>query len=91
MKKYEFAIKKDTLKNGDIIYTPVVRKKGWSQPWNRITRVENSLMLQDIDWDAGLTFQECERRIEEYKEMLAERDGRYIQTTEFHKLEEKER
>jgi hypothetical protein len=72
--KHEFAIKKETLFNGETYCTPLVRTRSLLTKgvWERITNVEGKLVAQNIDCGCSLqlTHAECEQRITDYKAQL---------------------
>lgn len=96
---YEFAIKKDVLNSGQVIFTPVCRKKNWigvfglyliQDPWERITKTYDVYELRDLNFTPDLTYIECEEHIIGYQQVLAEKVKDKIATVEFHTLEEKQ-
>lgn len=92
--KYEFAIKKNVLNSGKIIFTPVCRKKSrlgiFSDPWQRITRIYDTCVLLELDFEPELTYAECEQHIAGYQYVLSKQVENETATVEFHTLEEKE-
>lgn len=93
MAKYEFAIKKDVLNSGEIIYTPVCRRKltlgrFFPSQWERITRIYDKYILMELHWNPFLTYEECEEHIRGYQEELSKQIQNQVQTVEFHVLEE---
>lgn len=93
--KYEFAIKKDTLNNGSIIYTPVCRKKNildkiniFSNPWERIVKIYDQYDIMDLPFVPILTYEECKDHIQGYQDHLRKLVGTQIAEIEFHTLEE---
>lgn len=95
MAKFEFAIKKDVLNNGKIIYTPVCREKSklgrlFSGKWQRIVQIYERFFLMELDFIPELSYGECERHIQGYQEELMMQVQDQIATVEFHTLEEKE-
>ena len=92
---YEFAIKKDVLNSGRTIYTPVCRKKSlWGRifpnNWERITRIYDEYLLQELDFVPDLSYKECEEHIAGYQAVLKEAVENDVANVEFHTLEEKE-
>jgi hypothetical protein len=96
MAKYEFAIKKDTLNSGKVVYTPVCRMKAlfgnkfFPRKWERITRIYNDYILMDLDFIPDLSYQECEEHIHAYQNKLLKQRENDIAEVEFHTLEEAE-
>lgn len=97
---YEFAIKKEVLNSGKVIYTPVCRKKSyWSklfrEDWERITKIYDRYFLLDLNFGRNpdeapsLTYQDCKEHIEGFQESLLKEAERDIKCVEFHTLEEK--
>lgn len=78
MSTVEFAIKKETLLNGNNILSPVVRKKvspSFLNPfgWERIVFIYGkyeTIELPEHLIPINLTTKECEKHIEGYKNML---------------------
>lgn len=97
MYKFEFAIKKDILKSGKVIHTPVCRKKSklgrfniFSTPWNRIVEIYGEYSLMEIDFVPELSYKHCEEHIYGYQQVLLKKNENEVSTVEFHMLEEKE-
>lgn len=96
MASYEFAIKKDTLNSGKIIYTPICRKKTsiWKRfnhyPWERITKIYNEYILLDIQFTPDLSYEECEQHIQAYQSKLKQSVAHEVALEELHVLEVKE-
>jgi hypothetical protein len=99
MAKYEFAIKKDVLNSGKVIYTPVCREKSklgifgnylLHRPWQRIVQIYDEFSLLDLHFIPELTYRECELHIKGYQEKLLQTKENEVATVEFHTLEEKE-
>ncbi len=90
MARYEFAIKKDSLNSGIIIYTPVCRKKAKliPYPWERITKIYDNYILMDLNFVPDLTYEECEEHIHGYQQKLLKLRENDITEVEFHTLEE---
>lgn len=96
MAKYEFAIKKDVLNSGKTIYTPVCRRKSkfgrfdiFPNPWERITKIYDEYILQELNFTPELTYSECEDHIQGYQQVLLQSIENQVATVEFHTLEEK--
>lgn len=91
--KYEFAIKKDTLKSGKVILTPVCRVKSripWLQnPWIRIIDKYGRYFLEDLNFDPELSHEECQRHIQGFQNELAKAKEHQISHIELDILEEK--
>lgn len=91
---FEFAIKKDVLNSGRAIHTPVCRKKSrlriFPNPWERITKIYDEYLLQELDFIPELSYKECEEHIAGYQAVLKEQIENEIANVEFHSLEEKE-
>jgi hypothetical protein len=92
MIKYEFAIKIDILKNGEIIRIPVFRNRsGLSKfipgPWNRIVKIYDKYIAMELDFIPKLTEQECAEHIEEYKKVLNKLKDAEVETVELKALE----
>lgn len=87
---YEFAIKKDTLYNGDIVLTPVARKKARFIPnkWERITKEYDRYALRDLDWNPVLTYLECQDHIIGYKEELKKKIENTVKSVTYDTLED---
>lgn len=94
MAKYEFAIKKDLLNSGKIIFTPVCRKKFlfniFSNPWERITKIYDQFTIMELHFIPELTQKECEEHIQGYQEVLLQTTKNQIAVIEFHSFEEQE-
>lgn len=99
MAKFEFAIKKDVLNSGKVIFTPVCRQKGWAgifglylynHPWIRITEIYGDYILMDLDWTPELTFEQCEKHIEGYQAKLDRSIENNLHYAEFQNLEERQ-
>ena len=93
-KKYEFAIKKDTLRSGRVIFTPVCRRVSRYYPspvWNRITKIYDRYVTLDLDFIPNLSFEECEQHIAGYKEELRKSIENEVEIVEYHKLETDEK
>jgi hypothetical protein len=96
MASYEFAIKRDTLNSGKIIYTPVCRRRAniWKRfnhyPWERITKIYNEYILLDLTFVPDLSYEECEQHIRAYQKKLENSVAHHVASEEFHLLEEKE-
>lgn len=95
--KYEFAIKKDTLNNGNVIYTPVCRKKNildkiniFSSPWERIVKIYDHYCIMDLNFVPNLSYEECKEHIQGYQNHLLKLVENQIAEIEFHTLEEVE-
>lgn len=93
--KYEFAIKKDTLNNGSIIYTPVCRRSGilnkftiFSSNWERIVKIYDHYCVMDLNFVPDLTYEECKDHIQGYQNHLQKLVENQIAEIEFHTLEE---
>ena len=95
---YEFAIKKDVLSSGEIIFTPVCRRKGWNgifglylfnHPWERITKIYNEYTIMDLHFTPKLSFAECEEHIAGYQKSLENANSDQVMTVEFQELEER--
>ena len=85
----EFAIKKETLINGTIVLTPVTRRKVYfSTKWERIVKIEDRFCLQDLDWNPLLTYEECNERIDGYKEVLRRKIENTVKSVTYDTLEE---
>lgn len=92
---YEFAIKKDVLKSGKVIFTPVCREKSrlpliFVNKWNRIVKIYEKYQIQDLDFNPDLTYKECEEHILGYQEVLRQMVQNDVLTVEFHTLEQRE-
>lgn len=92
--KHEFAVKKNTLHSGRVIFTPVYRTASrmntiMRTPWTRIIKIYDRFQLQDVDFEPNLTFDECEQHIAGYKAELEKLVEQKVTVTEFLKLEEK--
>lgn len=87
---HEFAIKKETLANGTVVLTPVTRRKTKLLPksWERITKIEDKYCLQDLDWNPNLTYDECNQRIDGYKEFLRKKVENTVKSVTFDTMEE---
>ena len=88
--KHEFAIRQESLFNGEKNSIPLVRIKSiFSRgAWSRITSVEGRLIPQDIDWEVQLTFDQCKERIDNYKKQLLADNAKRIQKTEIIKIQQ---
>lgn len=89
---YEFAIKKDILKSGKEIFTPVTRKKTklFSSNWQRITELYGVYMLLELDFTPELTYEQCKEHILKYQEAQIKKKEGNVEVVEFHDLEEKD-
>lgn len=93
MVSYEFAIKKDILNSGKVIYTPVCRKKSniWKRfnqyPWERICKIYNEYILLDLQFTPDLTYEECEQHIQAYQDKLKQSVAHHVAVEELHVLE----
>lgn len=94
MAKYEFAVKKDVLNSGEIIYTPVCRKKSvlgklniFPNVWERIVKIYDEYVLMELHWTPNLSYEQCEEHIRGYQEKLSKQIENQVQTVEFHTLE----
>lgn len=85
----EFAIKKETLTDGTVILTPVtrVRSRLFPNKWERITKVEDKYILQDLDWNPVLTYEECNERIDYYKEFIRKKIQNTVKSVTYDTLE----
>ena len=95
MAKYEFAIKKDTLNSGKVVYSPVCREKAklfglFPNPWNRITKIYDNYTIMELDWIPELTFAECEEHIKGYQLALAKVTHNEVVMMELQNYEEKQ-
>lgn len=96
--KYEFAIKKETLNSGKIVYTPVCRVKTtlsflgelFSNPWMRIVKAYDKYFLLDLHFNPDLTEIDCINHIEGYKKVIDESVASITSITDFQNLEFKE-
>ena len=93
--KYEFAIRKQELGSGKIIFTPVCRKKPISRfllinpPWERITKIYDKYLLMDLHFDPDLSYQDCQEHIQGFQEQLERDKDNEVVYVEFDTLEEK--
>lgn len=95
MATYEFAVKKDILNSGKIIYSPVCRIKSkfgriLSNPWQRIVVLYGEYILMELDFIPELSHKECEDHIKAYQEILKQKVENQVATVEFNVLEEKQ-
>jgi hypothetical protein len=93
MSKYEFAIKQNTLKSGKVVNIPLCRRKAnrlqiFNNPWERIVRIYDEYLLQDLDFNPDLTLSECEDHIRAYKEKLNNLSEDDIIEEKIHEIEE---
>lgn len=94
--KYEFAIRKQELGSGKIIFTPVCRKKPISRfllinpPWERITKIYENYVLMDIHFEPDLSYDECKEHIHAFQEQLKRSKENDVVCVEFDALEEKD-
>lgn len=94
--KYEFAIRKQELGSGRVIFTPVCRKKPISKfllinpPWERITQVYDKYLLMDVGFEPDLSYEECKEHIHGFQEQLKKSKENDVVCVEFDALEEKD-
>lgn len=94
--KYEFAIRKQELGSGKIIYTPVCRKKPISRfllinpPWERITQIYDKYILMDLHFDPDLSYEDCKTHIQGFQNQLSKGKENEVVYVEFDTLEEKD-
>ena len=90
-KKYEFAILKQILNSKEEQFTPVTRI--WNRyipsKWQRIVKIYDVYLLQDLDFMPPLSYTECEEHILGYQNVLRKNREKEIKLTELHKLEKK--
>jgi hypothetical protein len=96
MATYEFAIQKNVLNSGKIIYTPVCRVKSlfgnkiFPRRWERITKIYDNYILLDLDFMPELTFCQCQEHISAYKQILRRKVEKYVDQVDYHELEEED-
>lgn len=96
MAKYEFAIKKDVLNSGNIIYTPVCRRRPllnislFSNPWSRIVNIYGNYLIMELDFIPDLSYEDCKEHISGFQEKLQRIVENEIAQVEFDTLEVQE-
>lgn len=73
--RFEFAVKKEVLKGGEVIFTPLFREKSkWKilsgSGWTQIVKLYDEYILLDHPGQHNLTFETCIEHIEGYKQKL---------------------
>lgn len=64
-----FAIKRELLKNGSEVITPVVKRKGWMERWVPIVKVNDTQFeALDLPIEHPYTEKQCIEYINGYKE-----------------------
>lgn len=89
-KTLEFAIKKDILKSGAVIYTPVVRHKRliFPEQWGRITLIYGRYVVLDLNFEPELSHEQCGEHIINYQNQLRKEQEHLVEQVEFDVLEE---
>lgn len=84
---YEFAIQKDILNSGEVVLTPVFREKSrfrfLNRQWQRISKVEGMYELIELDRMPILSMDECQERINGYKDYLKEKSKNNIKSSDY--------
>lgn len=90
MTKYEFGIRTMTLNNGKEILVPVICevKRFMPKNWQRITKLYEKYLIQELDFNPELTMQDCKDHINGYKEVLRTKVENNIMKTELQLLED---
>ena len=89
MPTFQFGIQKQTQNNGKEIFIPVAReyRRLFPMRWNRIIKLYNTYVLQELDFDPQLTHEQCVEHINGFKEVLRTKVENNILTTEVETIE----
>lgn len=81
-KEFTFAVRTVVLNNGKTIFIPMVRSIFAYRQWMRIVCIYDRFVLQDLDFDVNLTYNDCLAHIEGYKQQLIKNCENCVHTTE---------
>jgi ribosome biogenesis GTPase A len=66
---YRFRIKTEKKKSGETIYIPQIKEPGFTT-WQQIVKIYNEYIILDFPGQHGLSFEDCMKHLEGYKEQL---------------------